>query len=83
MKFVKVFKGKLGNGAADSVRLRSREQKFALSYERGWLIWRSGPAMTHSHWPKKIITNVGEQPYSGLFGTLRPEMKSTRLSRIY
>jgi hypothetical protein len=53
------------------------------SYETWVMIWRCGPATTHSHSAAKIITNVGEQPFGRLFGTLRPQMKTTRLSETY
>jgi hypothetical protein len=53
------------------------------SYETWVMIWRCGPATTHSPSAKKIITNVGGQPFGGFFGTLRPQMKTTRLSQTY
>jgi hypothetical protein len=48
------------------------------SYETWVMIWRCGPAKAHSHFGHKIITNVGGQPFGSLFGTLRPEMKTTK-----
>jgi hypothetical protein len=46
------------------------------SYETWVMIWRCGPATTHSPSAKKIITNVGGQPFGGFLGTLRPQMKT-------
>jgi hypothetical protein len=40
-------------------------------------IRRCGPATTHSPSATKIITNVGGQPFGGVFGTLSPQMKTT------
>jgi hypothetical protein len=46
------------------------------SYETWVMIWRCGPATTHSPSAKKIITNVGGQPFGTFFRTLRPQMKT-------